>query len=73
MYPEAEFFRGSEGKRIPPCFCCMISRCTEAQDLNGLKMVQKKLPAQSFFKVMGDLNFFHILVLIPFSLFSYFV
>lgn len=47
-------------KKIPSWFCCMISRCTEANDLNSLKMVQKKLPAWSFFKVTGDLNLFHI-------------
>lgn len=50
MYQEAEFFRGNEGKKISPWFCCTTIRWTEAQDLNDLKMVQKKLPAQSFFQ-----------------------
>lgn len=49
-YQEAEFFRGNEGKKNSPWFCCMIIRWTEAQDFNGLKVLQKKLPAQSFFQ-----------------------
>lgn len=37
-------------KKNSPWFCCMIIRWTEVQDFNGLKVLQKKLPAQSFFQ-----------------------